>query len=288
VTAALPIHHSVGRQRTKDTGDDFRRGRDEKPLERVPGTDVEVIRWMSPAGNGACTVVWLPTDRLDTQVASTEVTVTERKRAAGYTRESDRLLSLGSAWLTRRLVAISLDVAPLDAPIVRTCDRCAKPHGRPVVQAASKDGATVQVSATHSRGLIGVALSTSGAVGLDVENLQSRGPDAWSTVWRVLGRPPAAEDPESRPEAAHAAATAWVRTEAVLKATGHGLAVNSRSVDITAGAGPRVIRWPWGDPEGRVSLFDLDPGPRYVAALAVIHDEANLRASLTRSVTTGT
>jgi len=288
VTAALFVHHFVGRQRTQDNaGDDFRRGRDEKPLERVPGTDVEVIRWTSPTGDGACTVVWLPTDRLDTQVASTEVTVTERKRAAGYTRESDRLLSLGSAWLTRRLVAVSLNVAPLDAPIVRTCDRCAKPHGRPVVWAATKDGATVQVSATHSRGLVGVALSTSGAVGLDVENLQARGPDAWSTVWRVLGRPPAAEDPESGPEsgleAVHAAATAWVRTEAVLKATGHGLAVSSRSVDITAGAGPRVIRWPWGDPTGRVSLFDLDPGPRYVAALAVIHDEANLRASPTRS-----
>jgi len=266
VTAALSIHHSVGRQIIQEGG--LR-----QPLEQVPGTDAEVIRWTSPAGDSACTVVWLPTDQLDTQVASTEVTVIERERAAGYPRESDRLLSLGSAWLTRRLVAISLDVAPLAAPIVRNCARCAKPHGRPVVRAATKDGATVQVSATHSSGLVGVALSTSGAVGLDVENLQARGPDAWPTVWRVLGRLPTAEDPESRPQAAHAAATAWVRTEAVLKATGHGLAVSSRSVDITAGAGPRVIRWPWGDPTDRVSLFDLDPGPRYVAALAVIHDE---------------
>lgn len=248
------------------------RGRGEKPSELVPGTDVEVVRWTSPAGNGECTVAWLPTDQLDTQVASTEVTVSERQRAAGYTRESDRLLSLGSAWLARRLVAISLDVAPLEAPIVRDCARCAKPHGRPVVYAATKDGATVQVSATHSRGLVGVALSTSGAVGLDVEDLQARGPAVWPTVWRVLGRPTIPEGPEGRPETARTAATAWVRTEAVLKATGQGLAVSSRSVDITTGEGPRVIRWPWGDPTGRVSLFDLNPGQRYVAALAVIHD----------------
>jgi 4'-phosphopantetheinyl transferase len=251
------------------------RGRDKRPLELVPGTDVEVLRWTGPAGCAECTVVWLPTDRLDTQVVSTEITVTERQRAASYTRESDRLLSLGSAWLTRQLVGISLDVEPLEALIVRNCARCTKAHGRPVVPNTTKDGATVQVSATHSRGLIGVAISTSGAVGLDVENLQARGPDVWPTVWRVLGRPMLPEGPEKEPETARTAAMAWVRTEAVLKATGHGLAVGRRSVDITTGAGPRVLRWPWGDPTGRVTIFDLGPGKRYVAALGVIHDAPN-------------
>jgi 4'-phosphopantetheinyl transferase len=248
-----------------------RRGRGETPLELVTGTDVEVVRWTNLAGDGECTVVWLPTDRLDTQVAGTEVTAGERQRAAGYTRPSDRLLSLGSAWLTRRLVATLLDVPPLDAPISRDCPGCAKPHGRPVVGATTKDGAAVHVSATHSRGLVGVAISRSGAVGVDVEDLQARGPDVWPTVWRVLGRPTVAKAPESESEAAHTAATAWARTEAVLKATGYGFAVGSRSVDITTGARPRVTRWPWGDPTGRASIFDLSPGQRYVAALAVIH-----------------
>ena len=250
-------------------------GRDHRPLKLVAGTDVEVVRWTSPAGNGECTVVWLPTDRLDTQVASTEVTTGERQRAARYAHESDRLMSLGSAWLTRRLVANLLDVAPLQAPIVRDCDRCDKPHGRPVVGAATKDGTTIQVSATHSGRLVGVALSTSAAVGVDVEDLQGRGPHVWPTVWRVLGHHPVPEDPEAGPEAARTAATAWVRTEAVLKATGQGLAVSSRTVDISTEEEPRVIRWPWGDPTGRVSLFDLNPGRRYVAALAVIHEGRN-------------
>jgi 4'-phosphopantetheinyl transferase len=246
--------------------------RSEQPLAPVPGTDVEVVAWTSPAGSGTCTVVWLSTDQLDTRVASAEVTASERARAAGYTREKDRLLSLGSAWLARRLVADFLDVALLEAPIVRDCDRCARPPGRPVVRAATKDGGTVHVSATHSGGLVGVALSTSGAVGLDVEDLQARGPGAWPTVWRVLGRDPAPDGSGGGPEAGRTAATAWVRTEAVLKATGRGLAVSSRLVDITTGENPKVIRWPWGDPTGRVSLFDLNPGRRYAAALAVIHD----------------
>jgi 4'-phosphopantetheinyl transferase len=248
------------------------RGHGKKHLGPVPGTDVEVVRWTSRAGDGGCTVTWLPTDRLDVEVVSSEVTEVERLRAAGFTRGNDRLLSLGSAWLMRRLVAISLDVAPLEAPIVRRCDQCARPHGRPVVRAATRDGATVHVSATHSGALVGIALSTAGAVGLDVEDLQARGPKVWPNVWRVLGHPVVPGSAAGGPEADREAATAWVRTEALLKATGQGLTVSPRSVEISPGEEPAVIRWPWGDPAGRVSVFDLNAGPRYVAALAAIHD----------------
>ena len=240
-------------------------------VQLVPGSYDEVVRWTSGAGDGECAVTWLPTDRLDNQVMSSEVTAVERQRAAGYTRGNDQLRSLASAWLMRQLVAISLDVAPLEAPVVRRCARCVKPHGRPVVPAATKAGATVHVSATHSGGLVGIALSTSGAVGLDVEDLQARGHDVWPAVWRTLGRSVVQGSPVSGQEAAHEAATAWVRTEAVLKSTGQGLATSPRAVDISSGEEPAVICWPWGDPQGQVSIFDLTPGRRYVAALAVIH-----------------
>jgi 4'-phosphopantetheinyl transferase len=259
------------------------RGRGKNPLELVPGADVEVVSWTSQGREGECTVTWLPTDRLDVEVASSEVTAVERQRAAGYTRGSDRLLSLGSAWLMRRLVAISLDVAPLEAPIVRRCAECAKPHGGPVVRAATRDGATVHVSATHSGGLVGIALSTSGAVGLDVEDLQARGPNVWPNVWRVLGHPIVPGSPVSGPEADREAATAWVRTEALLKATGQGLMASPRSVDISLGEEPAVVRWPWGDPTGRVSIFDLNLGQRYVAALAAIHDRPRSQSARPRS-----
>jgi len=249
--------------------------RGDRPLDQVPGTDAEVVRWTSATGDGECTVVWLPINRLDPSAASAEVTATERKRAAGYTHDSDRLLSLGSAWLTRRLVAICLGIPPLKAPVDRQCPQCAKPHGRPIVPGVTMDGATVQVSATHSGGLVGVALSTSAAVGLDVESLQDRGPAVWPAVWRVLGRPEVPGSPVGGTEAAREAATAWVRTEALLKATGQGLGLSPRAVEISPGENPGVTRWPWGDPTGRVKIFDLDPGRGHVGALAVIHDGPN-------------
>lgn len=112
----------------------------------------------------------------------------------------------------------------------------------------------------------------SGAVGIDVEDLQARGPEFWPNAWRVLGHPIVPRGPVSGPEADREAAMAWVRTEALLKATGQGLAVSPRSVEISPGEEPAVIRWSWGDPAGRVSIFDLSPGQRYVAALAAIHD----------------
>lgn len=265
------------------------RGLTGRPPGQVRGTEVEVVRWTGPAGEGQCTVVWLPTDRLDTRVASTGITAIERERAAGYHRDSDRLLSLGSAWLMRQVVAPLLDVAPLEVPIGRDCPRCARQHGRPVVGATTSEGERIQVSATHSPGLVGVAFSTSGAIGIDVENLQGRGPAAWPVVWRALGRAPvpavpgggpgAGSEPgmapgsgdRSEPESVLVAARAWVRTEAVLKATGHGLGISPRSVRVSTGDTPQVTRWPWGDPDGHVSLFDLSPAGSYAGALAVIH-----------------
>ena len=130
----------------------------------------------------------------------------------------------------------------------------------------------MHVSATHSSGLVGIALSTSGVVGLDVEDLQARHPTVWPNVWRVLGRPIVSGSRVTGSEAAREAATAWVLNEAVLKATGKGLAVSPPLVDISSGEEPAVIRWPWGDPTDRGSIFDLNPGRRYVATLAAIHD----------------
>jgi 4'-phosphopantetheinyl transferase len=63
--------------------------------------------------------------------------------------------------------------------------------------------------------------------------------------------------------------TAWTRKEAVTKATGDGLRVSFKEV-VLAEDPPRVLAWPYAAPPSGVTLFDLDPGPGYVAALAVI------------------
>lgn len=229
------------------------------------------MRWASARGAGSCTVAWLNVEDFDVDAAQRGVTDNEWLRARSFTREQDRRRSLGSAWLARRMAAAVLDVDPLQVPIHRRCRTCGRPHGRPVVDARGRQGEVVELSASHSGGLVGVAVTTSGAaVGLDVEDLTARGPGAWGAVWRAMRveppRPPAQTGDR-------AAAVEWTRTEAVLKATGHGLAAGVRSVETrSTPEGPVVVRWPWGPPRGRVSLFDLAPAPRYVAALAVIHD----------------
>ncbi len=78
-------------------------------------------------------------------------------------------------------------------------------------------------------------------------------------------------DPAAR---ARAFLVAWARKEAVTKATGDGLRVPFSQVVVAAvpdSAGPpRVTSWPYPQAPESVSVLDLDAGPGYVAALAVL------------------
>jgi hypothetical protein len=167
--------------------------------------------------------VLLPTDRLDTQVARAE-----GQRAACYTRESDRLLGLGSAWLTRWLVVTPLDVPPLEAQIALDGHGRAKVHGRPAVGTTTNDGEAVHVSAPHSKVLVCVAISTSGMVDVDVAGPAGPAGPPTRRLANPLSR--ALEGP------------------------------TARLIDITTWTRPRVTRWPSGDPnaESRSSTSALD------------------------------
>ena len=114
-------------------------------------------------------------------------------------------------------------------------------------------------------------------VGVDVEQLDGRarelgGGDPLTLARMVLAEEEraalAAVDPEGR---ARAFLVAWTRKEAVTKARGDGLRVPFDDVVVAADlAVPRVTAWPYPQDPRSVSLLDLDPGPGYVAALAVI------------------
>ena len=104
-------------------------------------------------------------------------------------------------------------------------------HGKPYVQG---EGAP-KVSVSSSGDLAAVALTTAGEVGVDVESVAA------------VGRRPVADAlaPGEVAASAWALAVTWVRKEAVLKATGDGLAVPPSDLVVSAaGQPPRLLAWP--------------------------------------------
>jgi 4'-phosphopantetheinyl transferase len=150
----------------------------------------------------------------------------------------------------------------------RGCPRCGEPHGKPRLRGAA---AGLEVSVTHSGRRVGLAVATAGVVGLDVEQVEPPRAfpyDAALTAAELAGLravPPGQRD--------RAFVTAWARKEAVLKAAGIGLRLDPRRFAVApAGRPAALLDWPPDAPPllPGARLYDLDPGPGYAAALAVL------------------
>jgi 4'-phosphopantetheinyl transferase len=225
---------------------------DEAPVE---------VWWLDPAS--------LPPARARAVAAPDELA-----RAGRYPRPADAHRSLASAWLLRTALGRRLGADPAGLVLDRSCAKCAEPHGRP--RLLEPAGTGVEVSVSHSGDRIGVALSRCGHVGLDVERVDPA-LDVSSLVRRVLTpdeRAVVAGDPA-------AFLALWVCKEAVLKATGHGLRLDPRAVEIGGPADRPVLRgWPLPEPPGATRLARLSPGAGHVAALALLGaDPVPLRES---------
>lgn len=195
----------------------------------------------------------------------------ERERWAAYRREVDRERFLVGCALAKTVIAAYTGQHPEQVSFDRVCRQCGRPHGKPAVR-----GGGPELSISHSGDLVAVAVATA-PVGVDVEQLDGRARELGDGDPAALGRMVLAEeeraalaavDPERR---ARAFLVAWTRKEAVTKARGDGLRVPFGEVVVAADlAVPRVTAWPYPQDPRSVSLLDLDPGPGYVAALAVI------------------
>ena len=196
---------------------------------------------------------------------------TERGRWAGYRRDADRDRFVVGCALAKTVIGACTGRAPADLSFDRTCRECGRPHGKPVLRHAA-----LEFSVAHSGDLVAVAVATA-PVGVDVEQLAGRphelgGGDPASLARVVLAEPErqqlAAVDPAGH---ARAFLVAWARKEAVTKAKGDGMRVPFSEVVVAADAGaPRLKAWPYPEDPRGVSLLDLDAGPGYVAALAVL------------------
>ncbi|MGD9528881.1 4'-phosphopantetheinyl transferase family protein [Pseudonocardia sp.] len=185
----------------------------------------------------------------------------ERDRLARFRRAADRARYLAAHALARVVLAELIDVAPAGVEFDRTC-RCGEQHGKPVVQAGCPLDAVPGFSLTHAGDVVGVAVWRDGPIGLDTEHVRSM--TDLAGMIRHVASP--AETPHTGPATPDAFFTAWTRKEALLKATGTGLAAPMAAITLE---GPRVVAWS-GEraPAAPMWLRDLRPAPGYTGAVA--------------------
>ncbi|OUD86420.1 hypothetical protein BC477_00400 [Clavibacter michiganensis subsp. michiganensis] len=140
----------------------------------------------------------------------------------------------------RALAAELVGADPADVTVRARCATCGGAHGRPVL-GGSRALDALHASVAHAGGLVVVAVSPDGPIGIDAE---PRGREA----------PPGTTLAE------------WVRVEAVLKTDGRGLLADPSLVRVEGDA-TGMTAWIEGEP-ARYRLVDVDLGSGLVVAIA--------------------
>ncbi|MBC7633192.1 4'-phosphopantetheinyl transferase superfamily protein [Aeromicrobium sp.] len=149
--------------------------------------------------------------------------------------------------------------------IARVCRRCGSDaHGKPQVMMGDGSTATTHVSLSRAGGLVLVAATNAGPVGVDIEAAGAADFHHHADVVLHDEERPC-DDPTRM----------WVRKESVLKATGHGLTIDPRSIRVSApDRRPELLIWPAGEEmTGPAQMFDLAMPEGYSAALTVLIGE---------------
>jgi 4'-phosphopantetheinyl transferase len=144
-------------------------------------------------------------------------------------------------------------------------------HGKPALDGAH-DSTGVRFNVSNAEDGLLVAVARGRELGVDLEALRPM-PDGADIATRFFSAPEnevfASIPPERRDEAFF---TCWTRKEAFIKAVGEGLSMPLDRFDVTLvpGEPARLLRTR-GDPgeAERWTLRELDPGPPWIAALAV-------------------
>lgn len=144
------------------------------------------------------------------------------------------------------------------------------PHGKPAV-AANTGAGDLRFNVSHSDGLALYAITRGREIGVDVECLR---PDFVSEeIARRFFSPREVAAVQALPavERHEAFFACWTRKEAYIKARGEGLSMPLERFDVSLAPGePAALLSTLDEPAAaaRWSLWALDPGPGYAAALA--------------------
>lgn len=171
--------------------------------------------------------------------------------------------------LLRRLVADETGVDPRRLEFEKRCATCGTDrHGKPHVT-GMRD---LHVSVSYGEHMAVAVVTTTGEVGIDVEDLESADFDGFGSV--TLDESEAVHLDGLTGDALLAArARMWSRKEAILKATGHGLVVDPSQVVVSSPDAPAaLVEWKAAEhPPGPTQVSDIDVGREdHRAAVAVL------------------
>ncbi len=163
----------------------------------------------------------------------------------------------------RRLLAQRLQCPAARVPLDR------EPEGRLVLPLGIASGRDLHLSLSHAGGHALIALRTDQPVGVDIELLPAASglPDDLAAHLSPGER--AALDRLPAPQRALAALRLWTCKEALLKATGRGLALSPDGLSVAFDPQPRLAasHWPGLDPAGW-SLHIHEQAHAWTAAVA--------------------
>jgi 4'-phosphopantetheinyl transferase len=197
----------------------------------------------------------------------------ERTRASRFHFDKHRRHFVVSRGFLRALLGRYLDTSP---EAVRFAYG---PHGKPMLEGEHRDS-SLRFNASHSGDWAVYAFVQEHEIGVDVEQIKedfaTEGiAERFFSVREVqiLNALPEAEKPA-------AFFRCWTRKEAYIKAIGTGLSHPLDTFDVTLAPGePAALLRVARDPESiaRWSIFDLEVGAEYAAALAVAGPVSALR-----------
>lgn len=200
----------------------------------------------------------------------------ERARARRFRLAADRSRYVTGRVLARTVIGARLSMDPAAIDLDTTCRRCGADHGKPTVTNAPS-GRAAAFSLAHAPGSVVLAVTDAAEVGVDVESVEAFAPHRQTALSAELlsSEERAAYERLPAPRRAHALAVWWTRKEAVLKATGEGLAIPPSHLGVTGPeVEPAVTAWHprvWSSgvaPPSR--LHDLMAPPGLVASVAVL------------------
>lgn len=172
----------------------------------------------------------------------------------------------------RRILAAVLGSDPLAVPIMESV------HGKPVLVPGGRLP-PIGFNVSHSGGRYVIALARGAGPGVDVERIRPR--PRLDRLARRFFSPAEQRAVAAAPSPLEAFYRVWARKEAVIKADGRGVGLGLGRFDVSADEGrPTLLHARWDgaaeEEAAHWSLFALDAGAGYAAALAVRRPDARL------------